>query len=250
VVFPNPLVRKEKHLGDVRDGEPGPRPAGAIRATCNAHCYSRTYSGSRLSPLQSTMKIKPDDRFWIGIYGFTGLIMLIAMSVFGWLAWTSRQEPGIGRVAGTRAQAPAGPIPEERYELLAAFRAPEYVAESRSPKDFQNAMKRYANQDFADAIPALRAAANSAPAFIPARFYLGICLLLTRDRISGIQELRAVVEAGQTPYLERAHFYLAKGLIAEHDIPRAQTQLEGLIALHGDLEKEAAVLLAQIRPAE
>jgi hypothetical protein len=136
------------------------------------------------------MKIKPEDRFWIGIYGFTGLIMLIAMGVFGWLAWTSRQEPGIGRVAGARAQVPASPISDERYELLAAFPAPEYVPKSRPPKDFQNAMKRYASQDFVGAIPELRAAANTAPSFIAARFYLGICLLLTGDRISGIQELR------------------------------------------------------------
>jgi hypothetical protein len=199
------------------------------------------------------MTIKPEDRFWIAIYGFTGFIMLVAMGVFGWLAWTSRQEPGIGRVAGAQAQAPAASIPEERYELLAAFRAPKYVPESPAPKNFQNAdfrdaMTRYQNQDFAHAIPELRAAANATPSLIAARFYLGICSLLTGDRISGIQELRAVIEAGDTPYLERGRFYLAKGLIAEHDISRAQAQLESLIARHGDLEKQATVLLAQIRP--
>jgi hypothetical protein len=195
------------------------------------------------------LNIKPEDRFWIGIYGFTAFIMLIAMGVFGWLAWTSHQEPGVGRVAGARVQASAGSIPDERFELLGAFQAPEYVPESQSPKDFQDAMQRYASRDFAGAIPGLRAAANATPSFIAARFYLGICLLLTAGRISGIQELRAVTEAGDTPYLERARFYLAKGLIAEHDISRAQTQLESLIAQHGDLEKQAAVLLAQIRPA-
>jgi hypothetical protein len=205
------------------------------------------------------MNIKPEDRFWIGIYSLTGVVMLIAMGVFGWLAWTSREEPGVGRVAGARVQAPAVSIPDERYEMLAAFRAPEYVPERPAPKDFQNAhfqnaafqnaMTRYVNQDFAGAIPELRAAANAMPSFIAARFYLGICLLLTGDRISGIQELRAVVETGDTSYLERARFYLAKGLIAEHDISRAQTQLESLIAQHGDLEKQATALLAQIRPA-
>jgi TolA-binding protein len=194
------------------------------------------------------MNIKPEDRFWIGVYGFTAFIMLVAMSVFGWLAWTSREEPGIGRVAGARAQATTSSIPDERYELLAAFRAPDYVPVSPAPKDFQNAMRLYANQDFARAIPQLRSAANATPSSIAARFYLGICLLLTGDRISGIQELRAVTDAGDTPYLERARFYLAKGLIAEHDVSRAQAQLESLISQHGDLEKQAAVLLAQIRP--
>jgi len=201
------------------------------------------------------MKVKPENRFWIGIYAFTGFIMLIAMSVFGWLAWTSRQEPGVGRVAGARVQAPVSSIPDERYELLAAFQAPEYVPESssapgsKSPKSFQSAMKRYASQDFASAIPELRATENTATSFIAARFYLGICLLLTGDRISGIQELRAVIEAGNTPYLERARFYLAKGLIAERDITRAQAQLQSLISQHGDMEKQATILLAQIRPS-
>jgi TolA-binding protein len=194
------------------------------------------------------MKIKPEDRFWIGIYGFTAFIMLTAMGVFGWLVWISGHEPGVGRVAGARAQAPAGSIPDERYEMLAAFRAPEYVPETPAPKDFQKAMRTYSSQDYPAAIPQLRAAANATPSLIAARFYLGICLLLTGDRISGIQELRAVSEAGDTPYLERARFYLAKGLIAEHDISRAQTQLQSLIAQHGDLEKQATVLLAQIRP--
>jgi len=200
------------------------------------------------------MKIKPEDRFWIYIYGFTAFIMLVAMGVFGWLVWISGHEPGVGRVAGARVQAPASSIPDERYEMLAAFRAPEYVAETPAPNgfqnaDFQKAMQRYARQDFAGAIPELRAAANAMPGFIAARFYLGICLLLTGDRISGIQELRAVIEAGGTPYQERARFYLAKGLIAEHDVSRARTQLESLIAQHGELEKQATALLAQIRPS-
>jgi hypothetical protein len=203
---------------------------------------------------ETPMNIKPEDRFWIGIYAFTAFIMLVAMGVFGWLVWISGHEPGVGRVAGARTQAPAGSIPDERYEMLAAFRAPDYVPETPAPKDFQksdfqHAMTFYARQDFAAAIPELRAAANATPSLIAARFYLGICLLLTGDRISGIQELRAVTEAGDTPYLERSRFYLAKGLIAEHDISRAQTQLKSLIAQHGELERQATVLLAQIRPS-
>jgi hypothetical protein len=196
------------------------------------------------------LKIKPEDRFWIYIYGFTAFIMLVAMGVFGWLAWTSRQEPGIGRVAGARPQTSTSSIPEERYDMLAAFRAPVYVAsQTAAPKEFGTAMRHYAHQDFAGAVPQLRAAAKAAPDFVAAHFYLGICLLQTGDRISGIEELRAVTEAGATPYLERAHFYLAKGLIAEHDIPRAQVQLQTLIAQHGELEQQATILLAQIRPA-
>jgi tetratricopeptide (TPR) repeat protein len=192
------------------------------------------------------MKIQPENRFWIWIYSFTGFIMLTAMSVFGWLAWTSRQEPGTRRVASAPIQRASTAIPDERFELLASFPAPEYVPENSSPKDFQGAMRDYASGDFKTAITKLRAATKSAPAFVPDQFYLGICLLLTGDRIPAIQELRGIIEAGHTPYLERARFYLAKGLLAEHDIPRARAELQRLIAQHGDLEKQATVLLAQI----
>jgi len=177
--------------------------------------------------------------------------MLVAMSVFGWLAWTSRQEAGVGRVAGARPlSAATSPIPDERYELLAAFEAPAYVSEPGAPKSFLTAMALYGKQDYAGAASALRPVTNAKPDFVAARFYLGISLLLGGDRISGIQELRALTETRDKSYLERARFYLAKGLIAEHDSHRAQEQLEGVIALHGDLEKQAAVLLTQIRPAE
>jgi hypothetical protein len=194
------------------------------------------------------LKIKPEDRFWIGIYGFTAFIMLVAMAVFAWLAWTSREEPGIGRVAGGRPSVTAAsPIPDEQYELLAAFDAPSYVAEAGAPKSFQSAMARYAKQDYAGAASALRSVANAQPGLVAAKFYLGISLLLSGDRIAGIQELRDLSMAGDSPYLERARFYLAKGLIAEHDIHRAQQQLEDLVSQHGDLGKQATVLLSQIR---
>jgi hypothetical protein len=85
--------------------------------------------------------------------------------------------------------------------------------------------------------------------FYAAEFYLGVSLLLSGDRISGIQELSALTEAAKGNYLERARFYLAKGLIAEHDLARAQEQLKSLIEQHGDLEKQAAVLLRQIQPS-
>lgn len=194
------------------------------------------------------MKIKPEDRFWIGIYGFTAFIFLIAMSVFGWLAWTSREEAGHGEVAGARpTNSATSPIPEERYELLAAFKAPEYVPEPGAPKSLRAAMLSYQKQDYAAAASALRAVTEAKPDLVAARFYLGISLLLSGDRIAGIQELTAVTMAGDSPYLERARFYLAKGLLAEHDIPRAQQQLQDVIAQHGDLEKQATVLLGQIQ---
>jgi TolA-binding protein len=194
------------------------------------------------------LKIKPENRFWIAIYGFTAFIMLVAMSVFGWLAWTSHGESGVGHVAGGRpAGAAASTIPDERYEFLASFAAPEYVPLRGAPEPFQAAMSFYKKQNYSNAASALRGVTDTAPNFAPARFYLGISLLLSGDRIGGIQELRTLTDAGDSPYLERGRFYLAKGLLAEHDAKRAQEQLENLIEQHGNLEKQAAALLEQIR---
>jgi tetratricopeptide (TPR) repeat protein len=197
------------------------------------------------------LKIKPENRFWIWIYGFTAFVLLVAVSVFGWLAWTSREEPGVGRVAGARPTTTAtNSIPDEEYEVLAKFNAPAYVAVPGAPKLFQTAMARYSKQDYAGAASALRAVTDAQPDLAAARFYLGISLLLAGDRIAGIQELRALTMAGDGPFLARARFYLAKGLIAEHDVPRAQEQLEELIEQHGDLEEQATALLGKIRPVE
>ena len=173
--------------------------------------------------------------------------MLVAISVFGWLAWTSREEPGVGRVAGARpTNTTTSSISDESYELLAAFRAPAYVPERAAPQSFQSAMALYRKQDYAGAASALRTVTNSAPGFDAAKFYLGVSLLMSGERIAGIEELRALTESEDQPFLERARFYLAKGLIAEHDVHRARQQLESLIQQHGDFEKQAAALLDQI----
>ena len=67
-------------------------------------------------------------------------------------------------------------------------------------------MAKYTQQDYADAARALRTVADSKPDLAAARFYLGISLLLSDNRIAGIQELRTLTMSGDNPYLERARF--------------------------------------------
>ena len=193
------------------------------------------------------MNIKPENRFWIGIYGFAAFILLVAVCVFGWLAWSSKSEPGVGHVAGAVPVSPViASLSDEEYQLLAKFDAPPYLKEPGAPRGFDDAMAPYRKQDYAAAAAALQSIGQASPDFVPAKFYLGVSQLLAGDRIAGIQKLREIVEANSGPYLERARFYLAKGLLAEHDLPRAEQQLKDVVAQHGDLEKPAAALLDQI----
>ncbi|MBZ5607178.1 MAG: tetratricopeptide repeat protein [Acidobacteriia bacterium] len=193
---------------------------------------------------------KRAPRFWFSIYAFTAVIMCIAVGVFAWLASESRKEAGEGRTANARPPAHQR-IPAERLQLLAQFEAPPY---SPSPSEqaaasprFRKALDSYSTRDYTKAISELQALAASQPDFVPARFYLGICLLLTNDRAAGMQQLRAVIAAPASPYREPAHFYLAKALLGAGDLNAASEQLEAAIAMHGELEKQAQVLLAQVR---
>jgi len=194
--------------------------------------------------------LKPATRFWVGLYSFTAFILCVAVGVFAWLASESRKEAGEGRTANARPSI-TGHISEERYELLARFVPPSYQASPAvaEPRDFQQAIQHYLKGDDAGAAAGLRAVVEEHPDSVEARFYLGICLLLTNDRTGGVEQLRSVVGAGGTPYLERAHFYLAKALIGQRDIRGASQQLKNVVAMHGEREKQAQVLLSQIAPA-
>jgi hypothetical protein len=169
-------------------------------------------------------------RPWLWIYPSAGVMMVIALGVLFWQAKQSRRDQGAKPV--TRPVE----IPAERYQLLARFDPPP----PSSSAQLRPAMDRYQQGDYAGAILVLQQ--NSTEA----HYYLGICDLLTNDRGSGIQELRTVVASADPALLEKAHFYLAKGLLGNGDINASRNELESVVALHGSLEKQAQSLLAQI----
>lgn len=189
--------------------------------------------------LQNTEK-KP-ARPWIGIYAATAVMMAIALGVLAWQAKVSRQEIGPKEVVR------ATTVPAERYELLAQFDPPAYKAR-KNPGEFESAMRDYGSHDYAGAVRRLQAFTANHQTNVEARFYLGISLLLDNNRTAGIAELRNVISSGQAPYVEQAGFYAAKALLGAHDVRAAQEQLQQVINLHGDLAKQAEILLQQLKP--
>lgn len=187
---------------------------------------------------------KPAFRFWFSVYGFTALILTIAVVVFAWLASESRKQAGEGRTAN--GHVPIGQsLPADRLQELARFEPPAYLSAPKQPGGFDQAMQKYSTRDYTGAISGLRSVAAAHSEFVPAKFYLGICLLLTNDRAGGVEQLRSVIAGPASPWTERARFYLAKALLAEGDRHGAQQQLDMIIAVQGDLEQEARELLAQ-----
>jgi TolA-binding protein len=170
--------------------------------------------------------------------------MTIAIGVFGWLAVESRQD------AGASQAPPSGRIPVERFQLLAQFEPPPYSPGAKRgtshTRQFQGGMEHYLRGDFAGAIPGFTASVQARADGPDAQYYLGISSLLAGDAKTGLEDLQSVIDAGDTPYLEQARYYLAKALLGKGDIPGARRQLENVIAMHGDLEKQSKSLLKQI----
>lgn len=165
--------------------------------------------------------------------------MLIATGIFTWQALDSRREPGTRVVAGAPPREHIKSSPE-RYRLLARFEAPPVPDYPQAdPKAFQ----LYSRHDYAAAIRRFR----SQPGSMEARFYAAACDILLGNSELGIAELRGIIAAGNTAYLEPARFYLAKALLARGDIGGAREELTQTISLHGDMEKQAQVLLAELQ---
>ena len=85
-------------------------------------------------------------------------------------------------------------------------------------------MATYAARDFVAAADALGKILDADPSSLDARYYLGVCHLLTGGIESEIAELRKVIEAGDTsPYAEPARFYLAKAYLKQGYVNQART---------------------------
>ena len=167
--------------------------------------------------------------------------MVIALSVLAWQARLSRREAGSKEIIRPKS------VPAERLELLARFDPPAAL-ERNGSLQLQRALEKYRVGDFPGAISGLQALLQTRPDEVAAHFYLGVSLLLSKNSSGGLEELRAVISAGSSPYRERAQYYLAKGLLGAGDVSGAEQQLQQVQSVHGDLERQAASLLQQMKP--
>ena len=146
---------------------------------------------------------------------------------------------------------PAAP-PVVALSVLARADPPLYVPVAlRGPRDeaaeaFDAAMRLYAGGDYAGAIPGLRTAAGLRPDAPQIAFFLAACRLLTGEVSAAALGFERVVALGESPYLEEAHFYLAKARIRQGRLPAAREELRKTIDRHGRLEPEARRMLTQL----
>jgi tetratricopeptide (TPR) repeat protein len=155
-------------------------------------------------------------------------------------------------VPATKQARPSASPPVVALSVLARVEPPPYAAAVlRGPHDeaaakFDAAMGRYVKRDYRGAVPGLEAAIALRPDVPQYAFFLGVCHLLTERADPAVAELQKAIAIGESPYLEEAHFYLAKARLRHGDIAAAREELQRTIERQGRLETEARRLLAQL----
>lgn len=159
----------------------------------------------------------------------------------------------------TQPESPQPPAPEPAIpsgpslEQLARFEPPGYepLRFRGIPDDatarFQRGIERYRRGDYGGAVDNLRVAAELDPDAAHICFFLGVSHLMLDQENAGIMRLRATIALGDSPYLEEAHFYLAKAFLRRQNVRAAETQLKTLIELRGSWSDEARRLLTDLQ---
>jgi tetratricopeptide (TPR) repeat protein len=189
------------------------------------------------------------------------LVPAFAMLVIvGALVWPRAVPPPSGRTAPSTERAAAdpgarpgrGPEFGARLTELGRFEPPAYEPGTlRGSPDaatvrFRDAMTHYAGGEYRAAIAGLRTAAALDPDAAHAWFFLGICHAMSGALDESARALRETIAAGETPYLEEAHFHLALVLLQKGETAAARDELARTIGMGGPLESRARATLARL----
>lgn len=122
-------------------------------------------------------------------------------------------------------------------------------ATDEAAASFQEGMKSYVAGDYDAALPSLRRAARLDTERSDIAFFLAASELLAGNTAAAIGEFARTIAMEDTPYLEDAHFFLAKAHLAQGDADRARAELTTVRSLQGERLSEAGQLLVQLEGA-
>jgi tetratricopeptide (TPR) repeat protein len=194
------------------------------------------------------------------------------------IAATPRAAEPAGPILSPGADAAAAPAITGTVDPSAAVAPPEPVASSASRRmevlarlarvdpprfspgvlrgatdeataSFQEGMKAYVAGDYGAAIRSLRKAARLDTERSDIAFFLAASELLAGNTADAVGEFVRTIAMEDTPFLEEAHFYLAKAYLAQGDADRARAELVRVRSLQGERVSEAGELLVQLESA-
>ena len=205
---------------------------------------------------QSTLADAP-QRHWIWRWAWVPATAVVVLATS--LALWQRPAPDVAQPAAVvqpSTPAPSGPgqaTPGPSLSDLARIDPPRYSpsqlrgVEDEATARYQEAMKRYAQGDYAEAVGGLSAASKLDPEAPHVLFFLGISYLMSGQPDAGINALRRTIALGDSPFAEDAHYFLAKASLQKRELATAEKELARTIELRGEREAEARQLLGQLR---
>jgi hypothetical protein len=176
---------------------------------------------------------------------------LVAVAAAGFIAFVVLHHNGSEQRI-VKTEPPPVAIRTDPLIAMVRFDPPPYKAVamrdagSEAESRFTSAMKHYSAGRFEQALPGLRAASEKDTQNTAYRFFLGVTCLLAKQTGDGISALTTVVNEGDTPFLNEAWFYRAKGYLTNRDVAAARGDLEHVVSLNRDLVPEAQLLLHQL----
>jgi TolA-binding protein len=111
---------------------------------------------------------------------------------------------------------------------------------------FQQAMNAYIDGRYHAASGHLTGALKFEPSAADVNFYLGICRILDNHPEESIPALQIAIAAGNSPYLQSAHYYLGKAYVQEMNLEGAEAEFRAAAGLTGSLSTDAKALLARV----
>jgi len=251
-----------------------------------AQCFEEVRTLQAVRSELAEPRIKPESRtplfFGWRAAAWAATLAIVLLGLALWLRQpaSSSRETTIARTSPQPPPEPSQRRPTETtghsepsIAQLAQFEPPRYEPTSlRGPRDeasqrFSVGMEHYLKADYTDAVEDLRAARQMDPDAAHVSFYLGVSELLLGHTDAATDLLQQTIALGDSPYLEDAHFYLAKAFLQpkyaslvspavgregtkvvamEATFDRAEAQLNQVIKLRGPRSEEAKRLLAEI----
>ncbi len=111
---------------------------------------------------------------------------------------------------------------------------------------FHDGMNAYIDARYHDASGYLRSALKYEPSAADVNFYLGVCRILDGHPAESIPALKIAIAAGNSPYLQSAHYYLGKAYVQEMNLEGAEMEFREATGLPGQLSTDAKAMLARV----
>lgn len=152
-----------------------------------------------------------------------------------------------------RTSRPAEPRRSEVLARLARVTPPLYAARTfrgvgdEADQLFEQGMQQYVAGNFGAATPTLHQAAAEDPSRTDIAFFLAASELMEHRYAAATAGFEGVISRGDTPFVEEAHFYLAKACIGLGEVERARSALDAVIDRGGELAREARRLSAELK---